>query len=42
MEKKKYICPQVKEIPLEAQWNVMVTSNILPPDMAPKRRTQVF
>ena len=43
--KKQYICPQVEERPLAAQWNVMVTSNFLPPDMAPerpKRKTEVF
>ena len=40
--KKQYNIPQTEVVATEGACNVMKTSIDLLPDMAPKRRTQVF
>ena len=42
MEKKRYSTPQTEVTAMAGTCNIMKTSIDLLPDMAPKRRTQVF
>ena len=42
MEKRLYTMPQIKVATVEGCSQIMTTSIVLPPDMAPQRRTDVF
>ena len=37
--KKQYNCPKAEVLPITIAGSVMTTSNVLPPDMAPARRS---
>lgn len=42
MKKRIYSMPQIEVVTMEGSCNIMKTSIELLPDMAPKRRTDVF